>query len=149
MRIGTLLLVATATASVLRLRVPLDQLLVRSPTRWIALNGTQELPFSACFESSFHGNWSFIQLTAVELSMPCNTTYRDSNVTTLAYTYSYLCTHDSVNPSVVLTTPGPYRHTAYVSVPRSTLTQSDTFCIEMESPTPMACDLSDLVLTIN
>lgn len=148
MRLVALLLVATATASVLRLRVPLDQLVVRSPTRWIALNGTQELPFSACFESSFHSNWPSIQPIAVELSMPCNATYRDSYVTTFAYTYSYLRSHDSVSPRVILTTPGPYRHTADVSVPRATLSQSDTFCIEMDSPTPMSCDLSNLFLYI-
>lgn len=148
MRLVALLLVAIATASILRLRVPLDQMVVRSPTRWIALNGTQELPFSTCFEASFYGNWSSIKPIAVELSMPCNATYRDSYVTTFAYTYSYLRTHDSVSPRVVLTTPGPYLHTADVSVPRSTLTQSDIFCIEMDSPTPMSCDLSNLFLNV-
>lgn len=148
MRLAALLLVATATASILRLRVPLDQLIVRSPTRWIALNGTQELPFSACFESSFYGNWSVIEPIAVEINVPCNASYRDSYVTTFAYTYSYIRSRDSASPRIILTTPGAYRHTADVSVPRGPLSQCDTFCIEMDSPTPMSCDLSNLFLYI-
>jgi hypothetical protein len=138
----------TATASVSRLRVPLDQLVVRSSVHWIALNGTQDLPFSACFETSFNSNWSAIEPIAVELSMPCKASYRDSYVTTFAYSYSYIRSNDHVSPRVTLTTPGIYYHTADVKVPRTTISQHDTFCIEMDSPTQMSCDLSDLFLHI-
>lgn len=144
----TLLFLAAVAAAAFEMRVPLDRLVVRSPSRWIALNGTQELPFGACFEPSFHRNWSAIKPIAVELSMPCNSSYRDSYVTTFAYTYSYLRSNNNVSPRIILTTPGPYRHTADVNVPRATLSQHDTVCIEMESPTYVSCDLSQLYLHI-
>lgn len=52
-----LLAMAGAMAPALELRVPLDQVTVRSPTRWIALNGTnQQLPFAACFEADINSN---------------------------------------------------------------------------------------------
>jgi hypothetical protein len=41
-----LLISAAVAAAALELHVPLDRVSVRSPTRWIALNGTsQQLPF--------------------------------------------------------------------------------------------------------
>lgn len=150
MQLVALLVVAavTATASVSRLRVPLDQLVVRSSVHWVALNGTQDLPFSACFKTSFNCNWSAVEPIAVELSMPCNAMHRDSYVTTFAYSYSYVRSNDHVSPRVTLTTPGIYHHTADVKVLHSTISQHDTFCIEMDSPTQMSCDLSAMFLHI-
>jgi hypothetical protein len=144
MRIVALLLVATATASVLRLRVPLDQLVVRSPSHWIALNGTQQLPFEACFETSFHGNWSAAEPTAIEISLPCNALSSNTYLRSFAYMYSYFFPEDHIHPTVLLTKVGTFQHAIDVRVPRTMLTERDIFCLEMEGPMQMTCDLSML-----
>lgn len=146
MRSALLLLAAAAVA--FELRVPLDRLVVRSPTRWIALNGTQELPFSACFETDFSGNWTAWKPTAVELSLPCNASYRDSYITSFAYAYSYFRSEDHIHPTILLPGSGLYQHTVDVKVPRAALTQRDIFCLEMDGPVHMSCDLSNLYLGI-
>ncbi len=144
----TLLFLAAAAAAAFQMRVPLDRLMARSPTRWVALNGTQELPFSACFGTDFSGNWTAIKPNAVELSLPCNASYGDSYVTSFAYAYSYFRYEDYIHPTILFPAPGLYQHSVDVKVPRAPLTGRDMICLEMDGPAHMSCDLSSMYLGI-
>lgn len=78
----------------------------------------------------------------VEISLPCIAPFSDAYMTSFAYARSYFRAEDHVPLTILTTASGPFQHTTNVKVPRATLTEHDVFCLELEGPREMTCDLS-------
>jgi hypothetical protein len=63
-------------------------------------------------------------------------------MTSFAYARSYFRAEDHIHPTILRTDAGPFQHTADAKVPRVMLTEHDMFCLELEGPREMTCDLS-------
>lgn len=140
-----LVAVLVATAAAIDIAVPLTAISVRSFGRRVRLDGQQELPFNACFDTSALGEWTVMEPVSVTLGLPCNASSDELYLSGFAYFSSYVRPEDHVHPMV---RASAYPHRLDVKTPRTTLTERDTVCVDLEGSAGVVCNLANVTIQI-